>query len=84
MQMARVVRWSDNSSPGDRIDMSGSGSGRRAGSVDAHLLDLRQHQFLVTDTQVFDKRRPAFAHPRGMEYVLVGNTGDPATVLRCY
>jgi glyoxalase family protein len=46
-------------------------------SLDFWHKRLTDHQVTVTNTEVFGKRRLAFAHPCGIEYVLVGNTGDP-------
>jgi glyoxalase family protein len=46
-------------------------------SLDFWYQRLTAHQIEVTNTEVFDKRRLAFEHPCGIEYVLVGNLGDP-------
>jgi glyoxalase family protein len=38
---------------------------------------LTEHKIEVTNIEVFGKRRLAFRHPCGIEYVFVGNDGDP-------
>jgi glyoxalase family protein len=50
-------------------------------SVPAASLDfwhgrLTEHDVEVTDLEVFDRRRLAFRHPSGIEYVMVPNDGD--------
>jgi glyoxalase family protein len=50
-------------------------------SVPADSLDfwrgrLTEHDVEVTDLEVFDRRRLAFRHPSGIEYVMVPNDGD--------
>ncbi len=37
---------------------------------------LTDHDIEVVNIEVFDQRRLAFRHPCGIEYVLVGNSGD--------
>ncbi|BBG01825.1 MULTISPECIES: VOC family protein [Pseudonocardia] len=49
------------------------------GSLDFWSHRLATHDVEVTDVERFDRRRLAFRHPSGIEYVFVPNTGDPRT-----
>lgn len=46
-------------------------------SLDFWHQRLTEHRIEVENTEVFDQRRLAFRHPSGIEYVFVGNEGDP-------
>ncbi|MEV0688110.1 ring-cleaving dioxygenase [Nocardia sp. NPDC050378] len=46
-------------------------------SLDYWHKRLTEHNIEVSNAEVFGKRRLQFAHPCGIEYVLVGNTDDP-------
>ncbi|WP_024475850.1 VOC family protein [Arthrobacter sp. CAL618] len=51
-------------------------------SVPSNSLDfwdkrLQQHDIDSQQTEVFGERRVNFRHPSGIEYVLIGNEGDP-------
>ncbi|MGI5127805.1 VOC family protein [Pseudonocardia sp. CA-107938] len=46
-------------------------------SLDYWYKRLTEHQVQVANAEVFDRRRLTFEHPCGIEYALVGNTGDP-------
>jgi glyoxalase family protein len=47
-----------------------------ADSLDFWHGRLTEHDVEVTDLEVFDRRRLAFRHPSGIEYVMVPNDGD--------
>ncbi|MFC5949247.1 VOC family protein [Pseudonocardia lutea] len=46
-------------------------------SLDFWFKRLTEHEIQVANAEVFGKRRLTFEHPCGIEYALVGNTGDP-------
>ncbi|MCE0767423.1 VOC family protein [Pseudonocardia kujensis] len=46
-------------------------------SLDFWYKRLTEHQVPVANAEVFGRRRLTFEHPCGIEYALVGNTGDP-------
>jgi glyoxalase family protein len=48
-----------------------------SGSLDYWDKRLGQHDVETQKTEVFGERRVNFRHPSGIEYVLVGNDGDP-------
>jgi glyoxalase family protein len=47
-----------------------------ASSLDFWHRRLTEHDVEVADVEVFDRRRLAFRHPSGIEYVMVPNDGD--------
>lgn len=49
------------------------------GSLDFWSQRLASHDVEVSDVERFDRRRLAFRHPSGIEYVFVPNAGDPRT-----